>query len=426
MNSSIASNFNGENINIVLMVSGGSDSTALLKMMCAYLSANLVSLQAQSSHPAQLPSSQLNHPSQLDQPDQPSQPDNPYQPSQPDYITRPDQPNQPGQPSQSNNSDSTNLPSAVQNEFEQLVPPNTHITNVHLKVVHVNHLLRGSDAFADEAFVKTLCANLDVPLHVERIDIAALTKVQGAKAGGIEAVARKERYRIAHEQLDLLMARHECKSAYILTAHTLDDRIETFFMRALVGCGPSGLASIPKKRGCIYRPLLDVERESLRQWLRDSSNNMPDHVLWREDKTNSDGSNFRSQVRLELVQKAKELRENFPKSLANTLDLLAEEDAMLTTSAQSLLYRNLSWDETEASMPINAISEQQKPMQRRILREMFLVIDPDARLSSSQIERVADNLDTQNFTTEVSGGIRVHIKDGFIYAKIPDKQCLPE
>ena len=157
-----------------------------------------------------------------------------------------------------------------------------------------------------------------------------------------------------------------------------------------------------------------------RDWLKEFSNDMPEHVLWREDKTNTDGSNFRSQVRLKLVQKAKELRENFPKNLANTLDLLSEENAMLQASAQSFLYRNLSWQDEVASMPLDAVAEQQKPMQRRIMREMFLVVNPDARLSSAHIERVISNFDNQNYVTEIAGGIRVSIENGVIKAQVND------
>jgi NADPH-dependent glutamate synthase beta subunit-like oxidoreductase len=121
--------------------------------------------------------------------------------------------------------------------------------------------------------------------------------------GGVEAVAREERYRLADAELDRICCELgvDAEQGVICTAHTLDDRIETFFMRTLVGTGPAGLRSIPRERGRIRRPLLDAGREELREWLRERHLGQPDSELWREDATNDDGSNFRSRVRHELL-----------------------------------------------------------------------------------------------------------------------------
>src|SRR5215472_7162625 len=44
---------------------------------------------------------------------------------------------------------------------------------VVLSAVHVHHGLRGAEADKDEAFVKELCAQMEVPLLLERVDVAA-------------------------------------------------------------------------------------------------------------------------------------------------------------------------------------------------------------------------------------------------------------
>ena len=287
----------------------------------------------------------------------------------------------------------------------------------HLCVLHVNHLLRGGQAYADEGFVRAECDQLGVDLHVERVNVKDLA---AERKGGVEAVSREERYRLAVEQLDLLCATKGCARGYILTAHTLDDRVETFFMRALVGTGPGGFASIPRARGRIRRPLLDMTREELREWLREQRPKVPDALLWREDATNDDGSNFRSQVRTRLVPVAEELRAGFSRTLVKAMDLIADEDAMLQEQARSLLYRTLEWDKETARLPVAALLDEKGPMRRRVLREALLVVDPDARLESVQIERVAAALDSgEAFITEVAGGIRVSIADGVLAAAKP-------
>ena len=45
-----------------------------------------------------------------------------------------------------------------------------------LKVVHVNHMIRGEEADSDQEFVEELCKRLNVPYKVYREDIPAMAK----------------------------------------------------------------------------------------------------------------------------------------------------------------------------------------------------------------------------------------------------------
>lgn len=276
-------------------------------------------------------------------------------------------------------------------------------------VLHVNHMLRGADSDADERFVRDLCEGLGVPCEVRRVDVGALVR---SRRGGMEAIAREERYRLAHAALERACAQTGAKSGLICTAHTLDDRVETFFMRALVGTGPGGLASIPRERDSLRRPLLDATREQLRDWLRARHPGMSDEQLWREDETNLTGDNFRSRVRRELMPVARRLRSGFERSLAQTMDLIADEDETLRCQADSIAYRTLAWDGDVASVPIKALGSLDRSMARRVLRACLLVVNPDARLEATQIDRVLDGLAVVGFTTETSGGLRTSVHDG--------------
>ena len=321
----------------LLMVSGGSDSTAMLELICAYAN-------EQDLHDDHL-SKMLNE----------------------------------------------NLPAAQ---------------DMEIHVLHVNHMLRPGAADEDERFVREKCDELGVPLEVQRIDIARLAK---ARKGGVEAIAREERYRLANEAITGL--EDTTMHGIVCTAHTLDDRVETFFMRSLVGTGPGGLGSIPRTRGRIRRPLLDATREQLRDWLRSQHPGVPDDKLWREDATNTQSENFRSQVRMELMPVLEKLRPGFARPLAQTMDLIAEEDETLKQQAHSQVYRNIVWDGSCARYPIAALARESRPLARRILRECLLIVRPDARLESAQIERVLEHLEQTGYSTETSGGIRVRVED---------------
>lgn len=273
-----------------------------------------------------------------------------------------------------------------------------------LYVLHVNHLLRGSASDEDEAFVIRRCGELGLPCEVQRVDIA---KLPARRRGGMEAVAREERYRLAEAGLARACASERAEKGIICSAHTLDDRIETFFMRALVGTGPGGLASIPRARGNVRRPLLEATREQLRDWLRSRHPNKTDAELWREDESNMSGENFRSKVRIELMPVLEELCPHYRKSLAQTMDLIADENDALQQQAESIVYRSLDWDGETARIACSVLADASRPMARRVLRACLLVVNPEARLEAEQIERVLDNAGEPKFSTEVSGGLRV-------------------
>lgn len=277
-----------------------------------------------------------------------------------------------------------------------------------LAVLHVNHLLRGEDSDGDEAFVARLCGELNIPCAVHRIDVAALAASGGE---GMEATARAERYRLAGLELAALEQRAGAApgSGMVLTAHTVDDRVETFLMRALVGTGPGGLASIPRQRGSIRRPLLDATRQELRDFLAEQHPGVSQGELWREDATNDDGSNFRSKVRTRLVPVMRDLQPGFERNLVRTMDLIAEEDAARSSAAQGIVYRNLSWDGETAVLSLAAIASLEAPLARRVLRQCLLVVNPDARLESAQIDRILTAAGRGgSFAVDVDSGIRVN------------------
>src|SRR5713226_8870374 len=66
-----------------------------------------------------------------------------------------------------------------------------------LHVAHLHHGLRGAEADADQAFVADLAFQLNLTLHVEKIDTAALSAAapdSNKPAESIEEAARRLRY----------------------------------------------------------------------------------------------------------------------------------------------------------------------------------------------------------------------------------------
>ena len=81
----------------------------------------------------------------------------------------------------------------------------------------------------------------------------------------------------------------------VATAHTRDDQAETVLLRLIRGAGPAGLAGIRPRIGPVVRPLLDIRRAELREYLRERG------LSCREDPSNRDERILRNRVRHRLI-----------------------------------------------------------------------------------------------------------------------------
>lgn len=243
-----------------------------------------------------------------------------------------------------------------------------------LCVLHVNHMLRGAQADGDARFVSALALQLDVPCVVRSVDVASIAAEEGAN---IEDTGRRERYRLANGLLDELCRQQGCdtRDGRIAVAHTADDRTETFFMRAIEGTGPAGLASIPRVRGRIIRPLLDETRADLRSYLEETTTPLRAGGLpaahWREDATNEDTAYFRAYVRHEILPAARSWNPHLEQAVARVCDVLADENRCLDGQAQQECVRlSRRLPDGRVSLDAVGLAACAPALQRRVLREV--------------------------------------------------------
>ena len=132
-----------------------------------------------------------------------------------------------------------------------------------LLAVHIHHGIRGAEADRDEAFCRSLCDALGVPLVVEHADIPALAAQTGES---LETVARRVRYAC------FLRLMQEHGIPCLLTAHHADDNLETVLDRLLRGSGIRGMGGIPPTRVLggspdgplwVVRPLLEWSKADI-------------------------------------------------------------------------------------------------------------------------------------------------------------------
>ena len=130
-------------------------------------------------------------------------------------------------------------------------------------VFHFDHGLHEEASVHDAVFVECLAAHFYFKFSCKR---ATKGQIQDGEGQNLEGSARVARFSAAFEAAKDFA---KSESFYLLTAHTLDDRIETFFMRSIVGTGPGGLRSITFDSGIpqVKHPLIDCTRAELREYL---------------------------------------------------------------------------------------------------------------------------------------------------------------
>jgi tRNA(Ile)-lysidine synthase len=239
-----------------------------------------------------------------------------------------------------------------------------------LTAAHLNHLLRGAESDADEAFVRDLAKFLGIGFRSTRIDVA---KVAAEAGDNLEATARRIRYEWLAEVANEVGAR------WIATGHTADDQAETILHRLIRGTGLQGLRGIapvllepnpptseepnppapfpkreggekkqsassspplsgeglagPGKRSPIIRPLLTVTRAEILAYLASLGQS------FREDVSNVDPRFTRNRIRAELVPLLKSFNPEVISILGRLAEQASEAHDVMVEQAKSILQR---------------------------------------------------------------------------------------
>ena len=172
-------------------------------------------------------------------------------------------------------------------------------TRTKLRVATFDHGT-GKAAGRAAAMVARDCARLGIPCVSGRAEIAG---------------TREEEWRRARWTfLESVASAH---SATVVTAHTLDDQIETVFIRILREAGPRGLAGLYAESE-IVRPLLALRRAAIADYAA------ANRVKFRDDPTNADRRHLRNRVRLDLLPSITRRNPSFAEELLSLARASAE------------------------------------------------------------------------------------------------------
>ncbi|MBR0136612.1 MAG: tRNA lysidine(34) synthetase TilS [Clostridia bacterium] len=220
----------------------------------------------------------------------------------------------------------------------------------NIRAAHFNHGIRGVGAEEDELFCRNLCEEMGVNFYSETADVPTYARENGLS---IETAGRMLRY----EFLERTAKKTGC--GVISTAHHMDDNAESIMLHLIRGSGLSGLTGMKPKRDMLIRPLLSCRKEELEAFLETEG------ILYRTDETNLIPEGSRNRVRLDIVPYLeKHINPAIVPTLCGMADLLAQDEAYLSTEAEKALEQTRSGDgflrEKIAALPY--------PIKTRVIR----------------------------------------------------------
>jgi len=248
-----------------------------------------------------------------------------------------------------------------------------------LSVAHINHGLRGDASASDESFVRLLCEEQGLPIHVRQGELAP----NRVKAVGVEAAARERRYTLLEE------IRQQTGAQWVVTAHQRNDQAETVLMRLLTTNAPASLRGIrPITSQAVIRPFLDVDREQMERLLRERG------MQARSDGMNEDRRYLRSRIRHELLP----LLETYNERVVEHLVSVAESNALVGDLVEKLV-EEASAAAVQRHHDHCLIDPQRLPQSVELRTALLLAeirrLDPDSReVSASDLRRIDRELPT--------------------------------
>ena len=296
--------------------------------------------------------------------------------------------------------------------------------SIKIVVAHLNHKLRGKSGDADACFVASLAKSFGYPAVVKSADVGS--KAASGK-DNLEQAARRTRYEF------LRKAGTSHKAKIVLTAHTLDDQVETVLLNLLRGSGAAGLSGIEPVRQIsagtkmlLVRPLLSWARRS------DTEEFCQRHSIEvRVDEMNADAKFARVRVRNELLPLLKSFNPRFVEGLARTAEILREDSDVLESAAARLVKLSVDGQigaPKEPTLRTDLLRNVQPALRRRALRQWLTWCRGDLRrLEHTHIVALEKCLFSSKSgrVIELPGGAQIVKSGGFFLYRGPRSKIRP-
>jgi tRNA(Ile)-lysidine synthase len=191
----------------------------------------------------------------------------------------------------------------------------------------------------------------------------------------------------------------------IALGHNRDDQAETVLINLMRGAGLAGLSGIPPVRGVFVRPLIDVSRAEIEQYLIDN------HLGCVTDSSNLKDDYLRNGIRHHLIPHMRQFNPNLADTLSRNAHVIREENDFIELATSKRLITLISRKAADSiELFLSPLESMERVILRRVLKRAAGVVEVLHKgIGAARVEDVIDLIKTGDTgdRIHIPGGIRV-------------------
>ena len=210
--------------------------------------------------------------------------------------------------------------------------------NLNFSIAHCNFGLRAKESNADQEFILSWSRKNKIKCYSSKFSTTAFCEKSKVS---IQEGARNLRYNWFNE----LKVIH--KFDYIVTAHHLDDQLETYLINSMRGTGLKGLLGIPEITSNLFRPLLQILKDEILVYADINK------IDFREDSSNSKNDYYRNMIRNSIIPEFKKFDDNVMLKFKTTVNNLISTKIFVETIINKTKVKFFKIDNDEVEVKID-------------------------------------------------------------------------
>ncbi len=271
---------------------------------------------------------------------------------------------------------------------------------VKIHLVYVNHGLRSQRILeAEENLTRRYALKYQLEFKIIKVKIRK-------KKIGLEAASREARYRV------LLNYGKKIKAQRIALGHNFDDVLETFLMNLLRGSGAKGFSSIPAMRLPFVRPLIDLKKSEIIEYLKTRK------LTYALDKTNIKLDYRRNLLRHKIIPQLLQINPGLYQTIKREIQIAHEDDAYFCAKAAQAYKRACVKEENHVLLDLSRILRYNPSIRNRVV--MKAIADLRGDLAGYESKHFAEIIGLK----DKKSGKRVDLPKGLYAQREYDKICL--
>lgn len=271
--------------------------------------------------------------------------------------------------------------------------------NLTLYAAHFNHEWRAS-AIIDQEFCAQLCQQLGIPFIVQHA--STLPHFKPKETGSKEDLGRQMRRHF-------FTALAQEYNATIALGHHLDDQEENFFIRLIRGTSLTGLTGIKAKDGIYIRPLLEITKQNILDYLQLHA------LTYIIDPTNESDDYLRNRIRKQVMPALHTVDARFDANFLSTLTRLQEADQFINTIVQQTFATVV---DQQQALNIQQFLQLSSFLQKRILLHWLIQANVKFNLSQALLEEIIKFLATPQSGQHTFATYIIEKKSGIARIKV--------